>query len=998
MSHGRGGRGSYRSESWGRVDAGLAAVAVVAFLASVFVATVGGCGESHDKKKSDPPEEQKSAAEQWIEQRDTVVMPWTRVLDDETVEQAVVGEDRLEFPDEAVGETLRNLDENDIVVSGHTDLPFLRRVEGVERRDDSTLVVETSDATLTEAIYKGSFGTGAHRNGPPGSEETDRSPLRQRRQPAGPQREAVDTEDASEVGPAPGNAGTDFVGDLTGSPSTGNSLSGYEIAGGEASAETSATLAFHSQVDLSVEPEFHFRLDIAPLDGHDYRDEGYDRYWTDVPCDQDDECFDSETCDEWTAGQKFCAKNPASVQTCGEIIGLLRNVQKNYPGCYDRWERYWEGKLDERPVCKKVDRGFWWLPIDNPGKHAPVRAKYVWAQNYCSSDVKLFETDMKADVDFSITETELYAKGGAKGTYSYPLVELETTPNMVFWAGPVPIVVTFTPGLTVELGACIEGTAGIRPKESIELDSMRDDDYTMRVGGVHYYGSEAGRRAGTTQLWKDSGYEASGTGCEQMRGGDCPATGTLHTNYSGDDELDRNALGFGTVETFGRGEFKTTMKMISSFQVLLYDMVGFNLKPLVGYAHFAGSVGSGRDVEVGEDVCDVSMSRSCNLGYQVGAKGALEFAAQFPICDNCMNDKIDTLASKAQENPSSRSLGEIPDYGENESTSAELAELYNTCGTVGDDGGGPGLLGLGGCQQEGYCSPQCSWCLKECVAGSCAGEDDDRPEWIVLRAGETYEEIEANPEGAHDPRGVELDQLRVATPEGDELAPTEMRVDGETRQTGPIEEADFACDSARWQVDYTCACSDPGSAGCDDADRCRDATCYESEESEFGESYCSRKTQRCFDTNCDCSTTNECGFVSYRRGGAPSEADIVSFEDSLAVKFDEPIPDGARVDVVRLNERSPGGDNVSEGVEVTGGPGRCDACSDGSGLNEPLGVISQCEESGGFRARLADGGGANSMQGYPETQRIERDSKLRVEGNRLDVDFSCAPNDATCGL
>ena len=97
-----------------------------------------------------------------------VIAPWTKVVERDLLEDLEeVHENRLVF--RRGHQLLEDLSRMDLIVSGHEEAPFLRRVVEIERSEEQVRI-ETRQAEITDAMLHGSFSLTGNRSIDPGED------------------------------------------------------------------------------------------------------------------------------------------------------------------------------------------------------------------------------------------------------------------------------------------------------------------------------------------------------------------------------------------------------------------------------------------------------------------------------------------------------------------------------------------------------------------------------------------------------------------------------------------------------------------------------------------------------------------------------------------------------------------------------------------------------------------------------------------------------------
>lgn len=131
----------------------LCALSLIGFVA------LAGCGDKEADPNGLSPDEYEPVTEEelreWVDSQEVIVAPWAHEIDEDTLDAAVIEEDKLVFPDTPENQWLLELGEHAIIhgFSEEHMVMVLDRVESVEQTDEG-IVFNTRVADITELYLK----------------------------------------------------------------------------------------------------------------------------------------------------------------------------------------------------------------------------------------------------------------------------------------------------------------------------------------------------------------------------------------------------------------------------------------------------------------------------------------------------------------------------------------------------------------------------------------------------------------------------------------------------------------------------------------------------------------------------------------------------------------------------------------------------------------------------------------------------------------------------
>ena len=374
-----------------------------------------------------------------IEDRDTVVVPWARRLDEETLQNVEVKEEALVFTGAAAerAESYRPLD---IVVSESRHTPFLRRITDIER-NQKRVVLETRQTSLTETLYKATY-TGA-------STQTDSSPLRTRRQGQSGQNASVTEK--------------------------------FNVAGSKgltASARADASFGFSPSLNFKIKPK-------AGKQPKNWIFKGV------RSCTGPADCHDGEICHQSKCSYKANPKTyryNAGKTVCDQIIGKL-DVYRNTKTCQGKWDEYWnsEGRRSRGQAACVV-------PQTRGARRVkpPYLSEVEWAKKNCHGSLKYFEFNMNLSLRAALEDVSLSANASA--SLSSPednkVSQALPNPSVERWitVGWLPVLLTFNYEPGINYSFSIGGSGKVELTNPVGLKNVSVSS------GVYYYASPKWRR------------------------------------------------------------------------------------------------------------------------------------------------------------------------------------------------------------------------------------------------------------------------------------------------------------------------------------------------------------------------------------------------------------------------------------------------------------------------------------------------------------------------
>ncbi len=885
-------------------------------LGLLFLLSSAACGDAAQDLKGDDQEssseDQTGAqnAEDYLAQQETYIMPWTNLVDEELAEQATVEAETITFPADVVDE-LPDLERRDIVVSASPDAPFIRRIDAIDESGEE-LTLETEHAQLTEAVLKGSTGTGSIGERQPRDSDQQQSPLRPddgtdtRRQPAGsgpnyesPGEDSSSTSSASSKTESSVNFQEGFTSiDANAYYNFTNQCAiGYKKGG-------QAGIAFRGDFDSTLGPRVHNKLIVENTDSGTRPQNN--TYLGTRRCQTHDDCFQrrpygdtdedpsdkahlDEHCYEVPDARKeghlegeehLCGlevpenhnlsyagsafQDSSDLLNCGQILAKL-DVSRDYSTCQRRWEEWWNGGADSKRKCTVVTDEHAWFHDGESTFLAPYPVQVDWAKDNCQGGLQAFEFDMRAQARFAL-ENNFAVKGKGeldvfRGDFEFDTPDL---PSIKFFIGWFPVLITLPTKLTGSVAFTTEAEVGVGAKDTVALAEEGDasSPIDLKLGGLTYYASQsAAQEYGTRELWRNDSPEAG-----------------LRWNETGLDSMEFHGLEGDNWEFYHSGEATISMEIAPTLEALFYDAAGLVLQPVTAFY----------EMTMGAD------SPDCEVGQRAGFKGSIGVTAQMPFGSDELNG---SLSGGSDEPECLDSTGE--GEAEVENPIPTTYEYMNTCQPTND---WTSLY----CRNNAYCDPgpsQCPVCWNTCLQpGNCSATPSEDLQWVKLEA---PDDPDTNPTGKYDPVGIELDQLVAVKnpdqPDQEIIEPVELVSMNDQRSeefgagdVDAITDGDFQCDGAEWVDDRTCR-------GCY-TDGCYDS----SSQADYEASQCSSKARNC---SPDGSEEGRACHYSFR------SENLVTFHDGIKVRFEEAIPQGAEIRLIRLDQTQP-----TAGASLVGGP------------------------------------------------------------------------------
>jgi hypothetical protein len=610
---------------------------------------------SHQPNEDPSEEEKREALKQWYDSQDTIIMPWVRVLEDETVETATIEMGRLTFPT-AGNDGLLEVESLDILASGHQQMPFLRRVVSIER-EAGRVVFHTRTASLTEAVYKGRLHLGQAVKQSP-----DQPQMYERRdQPLSP--EYIVTGESSFDD---GDKSDESEGFLKGAD--GKATAGWGVTG---------------RPYFSLEPELHIDIAIGgSFSDHHPQARGCDT-WDCNPktgsedscdcvykgqrsCNSADDCFEYDYCvnDDWTTDpndEDTCGYNARFnigadaargkeewedvSHSCAMLVKVLKKMKED-EDCKNIAERYYENPTytnGMQTAANNCSLRFLGYPISEYRLPTPAQAE--WAKENCSGTLEKFEFDMKMSPQAGFKNIGIYAVADANvsATLLDPAQTKATAWRGYFFIGGLPVVFS----INGSIGASV--TASATAALNIDFKPIRTG--LVLRGGFHYYGS------------KSVAEQNSFTQPDELRGTFSPE---FRENYYDGVEypapLDDDDESTGLFELqdqefsdFLQTEIDVELKVQTEINLLIYEAVGPFVRPISVYGNVR-----------------YDNTASCKLGAMAGIQSEIGLKASVPFCSSCGSGEL-SLAS------------------------------YDTCGDYCGNDAAPPPLCLWACISGNYC-------------------------------------------------------------------------------------------------------------------------------------------------------------------------------------------------------------------------------------------------------------------------------------------------------
>jgi hypothetical protein len=598
---------------------------VVRTLLSVGLALSVGCGESQVVEPStearptqEDVDELEQATRDWYESRDTIVMPWTRVLEADLVASSVVEQDMISFPLER-RDDIDHVELYDIVASELAEAPFLRRVAKIEETD-THIVWHTEHVTIEEAVFKGSL-TSDDRVAPGQLRRLD--------------------DDSDGVRTRRFRSEATFSNKLDEGEHV-ESTQDYTIKGGP---------FFDVDVEADMELEIGGAMSRkypgpdCPDECSDPTEDQCDCTYTgtadELPCDLNSDCAMAEYCVgashcAYEAGKNYWGTSSSdnenwgervsayefetAAKHCGDIVAAVEAITHDEE-CNRRWNVWLKGN---NRSCRGMGCGYWSCHPESDELADrvtfPTPAQVSWAKRECSGFLRKFELDVAMTPKVGIKDLELQVSRSRKASADHKIAPRSPFWQDIFMLGNLPVWVTFRGELEFKVEAEAKVGVGV---------AFEDIEYGITFrNGFHYYGTEsiaqAGQYAAPNEEPKsflpnhyDTDYPqevSSGSFGIKKKSDGSPERATV----DGEPVEDKDGDGELTLADFVEAEVKLGASASSKLKLSLYDSLGAFWVPMKA----AGEI-------------RYNNTEQCEFGAEVGLGSQIGLEASIPLCPNC---------------------------------------------------------------------------------------------------------------------------------------------------------------------------------------------------------------------------------------------------------------------------------------------------------------------------------------------------------------------------